>query len=259
MSTDSCTRTLRAQGNPSILSRATGALWPSPLGLPQGSDQPIVRAWEPPGESAAEYPQITLQTEEECCLQTMGLSMGCWDSRKSFYGVFRGRTRSNKERDKIQLEGKRVENEIKQASCTWISWWSNTLVCPAVVTTASPAFLLISVPGNFPGWKALYSMWTCVQGVQAPEERIRDHRDSVPGVPASWDTRLHVCSDRVCVSACAHQWQTGTAASSWVRQKPDPDVVDTRGSKTVTKGTRASKPVSGETIQSWRWTSVWSS
>lgn len=37
---------------------------------------------------------------------------------KSYYREFRGRTRSNKERDKIQLEGKRVENEIKEASCT---------------------------------------------------------------------------------------------------------------------------------------------
>lgn len=114
--------------------------------------------------------------------------------------MFRGRTRSNKERDKIQLEGKRVEKEIKEASCTLTGWWSVHLSARHLVTTASSAFLLNSDPDNFPGWKALYSVWMCVWGVAVTEERIRDHRDCVPGVPASWDiTRLQgSCAGYVC-------------------------------------------------------------
>lgn len=190
----------------------------------------------------------------------MGLSMGRWDSRKSFYGLFRGRTRSNKERDNIQLDGKRVENEINEASCTWIGWWSAHLSALHLVTTASPAFLLISVPGNFPGWKALYTPYVRV----CRECKSLKRGSEITGTvclecqyPETPDCSLVVTG--ACVSACAHWWWTGTAASCWVRRKPDPNVGDTRGSKIATKGTRVSETISGETIQSWRWTLVWSS
>lgn len=185
--------------------KETPVTWAEPLEqsdpLPHRAVTSPLSVWDSPGESAAEYRQITLQTEGECCLQTLGLSMGCWDSRKSYYRAFRGRTRSNKEREKIQLEGKRVANEIKEASCTWTGWLSTHLSA----LHHSLSCLLINL------WSWQFSR------VKGSVFRVTVYRDckslkkgsEITGAvclecqhPETPDFRLVVAG--VCMSACGH-------------------------------------------------------